>query len=556
MSYSRNNLCEQKNKSVGAIEEMNAMNKKKFNNINPKFDNNRKIILNSETQYNIKPNKNKKTKKKKEKDNNNNQNIQNDYNNVQENNTKFPIGLKNYELNCYMNSTIQCLYHIKKFRDWFNGKEISEDDNPVLYGLNIIFQKLTNDDKPFTLQKFKKIIGDIDDSFQGSNGADATDLLKTIISEINIEQLINEEEDNNDKSEQTNDSLDESNELEVFNDCKGLINKNIITKIFINYFKTTYICQNEKHKTYYFEYESILEFNLKDLKNSIISIKDCFNNYETIIEEKDNYCSKCKIHINCSSQKNIYQTSDYLIIILDYGKGKIFKGKVIFDEYINIRDYVQEDKNNQNFRLIGAVIHYGSSSASGHYISYCRSEDNKLYYFNDSSVNLTNFEKLKEEKLPYILFYEKFDDETNQCISYTKEAKICKENINNKESSHNNNSNEQNSQEQEILKKSESVISRNSKFTSCNNIDNQIIENKAELISKKDDEIDTTKINKEILQINGRKIKSKNTHRNIKKSIVKILLLFILCILFQSLSDFSRLFLFQLLGILLLRKFE
>ena len=322
-------------------------------------------------------------------------------------NKKKPLGLCNFQLNCYMNSTIQCLFSMKEFRNYFLNEEFDKEEKPVSNELNIIFKKLTNDDKPFTLHKFKKMIGNIDDSFQGSNGADATDLLKTIISEI--------------KNEQCNfyglnissmSILDESNEEAVFKDCKRQLGDDSAINKIVNFYRTKYECQTrKKHTSYLFEICSIIDFDLLEIfgnyNSKNVELEECFKYSFKSRYESNEYCYKCKIDRKCKCIKSIYQTSDYLIIILDYGKGKIFKGKVIFDEYINIRDYVENDKKNQIFRLIGAVIHHGTSSAYGHYISYCRSEDNKLYCFNDSIVTPTNFEELKKGSSPYILFYEK-----------------------------------------------------------------------------------------------------------------------------------------------------
>ena len=326
-------------------------------------------------------------------------------------NEKKPLGLYNFQLNCYMNSTIQCLFSMKEFRNYFLNKKFNKEEKPVSNELNIIFQKLTNDDKPFNLEKFKKIMGNIDDSFQGLNGADATDLLKTIISEIKNEQCNFYGVNISNMS-----ILDESNEEEVFKDCKRQLGDDSAINKIVNFYRTTYECQSrKKHTSYLFEICSIIDFDLLEIFGNIknVKLKECFNDSFQSEYESNEYCYKCKKDRKCKCVKSIYQTSDYLIIILDYGKGKIFNGKVIFDEYINIRDYVQEDKNNQNFRLIGAVIHRGTSSANGHYISYCRSEDKNLYCFNDSIVTLTKFEEL-EKCSPYILFYEKFDDETNK----------------------------------------------------------------------------------------------------------------------------------------------
>ena len=104
---------------------------------------------------------------------------------LKKNISNMPIGLINEDLNCYMNSVIQCLFYLKKFRNYFiERKDFSEEEHPVSFELRNIMIKLseTNNKNPFSLKKFKKIMSEIDDCFEGSKGADASDLLRYIFS--------------------------------------------------------------------------------------------------------------------------------------------------------------------------------------------------------------------------------------------------------------------------------------------------------------------------------------------------------------------------------------
>ena len=44
---------------------------------------------------------------------------------------------------------------------------------------------------------------------------------------------------------------------------------------------------------------------------------------------------------------------------------------------------------------MGTIVHYGNSSPSGHYVSYCRSDiDNKFYKFDDANIKESSYEEL------------------------------------------------------------------------------------------------------------------------------------------------------------------
>lgn len=335
-----------------------------------------------------------------------------------------PLGLINVNLNCYMNSVIQCLFHVFEYRDFFIKESFSKSEQPVSYELSNIFKKLKNrnEGKPFSLQDFKLLMGEFDDSFLGSNGADATDLLRYIISLVSSEYI----DDNNNliNEEQT---LDEGNEEEVFKEIQKTSNPKIINNIFYIYNKTTYFCK-EKHKTFSFDYNSLLEFNLLDLTKTIekkynkkineIHLRDCFIlNKKIISEDYEFYCQKCQKDTIGKSISNLYKTKDYLIIILDYGKNKALRIKVIYDEFININEFV-ENGDQEYYELIGAVFHYGDSASYGHYISYCKNINNQFFYINDSNVKISNFDEMLKDNSPYILFYKKQKDQLSNYIKY------------------------------------------------------------------------------------------------------------------------------------------
>ena len=340
-----------------------------------------------------------------------------------------PLGLINVENNCYMNSVIQCLFHLKKFRDFFVNKknEISKEEQPLSCELSDIFIKLNcvNGGQSFGLYNLKNFMGDLDDCFLGSNGADAVDLLSYLFSTLSIEQT-------NfiglDISMMSN--LDETDNEKVFKDCQSRVGDDTALVHVMNYIELKYSCGKLNHKSFYsVENKCYIEFDLEEfikeynksnksnkykykLYNKInnIEVKDCFNYFFKVKEEKsEEFCPKCNNMTSCVSKTSLNKTSEYLIIVLNHKKNK--KLTINYDEYLNISEYTNNKES--NYRLVGVVLHIGNSSTFGHYISCCLNSElnseEKFYLFNDKDVSDYSFYSLKRlNYTPYILFYEKY----------------------------------------------------------------------------------------------------------------------------------------------------
>ena len=97
---------------------------------------------------------------------------------------------------------------------------------------------------------------------------------------------------------------------------------------------------------------------------------------------------------------------NYLIIILNRGKGNIFNCNVQIPETFCPSNYVENEKNCY-FKLIGVVIHFGESGMGGHFIAFCKHYiDGKWRCYNDNIVNKCQNDYL-QKGTPYILFYQK-----------------------------------------------------------------------------------------------------------------------------------------------------
>ena len=75
-----------------------------------------------------------------------------------------------------------------------------------------------------------------------------------------------------------------------------------------------------------------------------------------------------------------------------------------------MQEYVQMNKDQSNYELIGVVTHLGEGGESGSFIAYCKSPiDSKWYNYNDELFfPVKDFKKqVLDFGMPYILFYQR-----------------------------------------------------------------------------------------------------------------------------------------------------
>lgn len=322
-----------------------------------------------------------------------------------------PKGLENFSLNCYMNSLLQCLYHIKQFRSYFiNPENYSSETQKICHNISKIFKGLTNTNQKFFSPKdFKKVI-DQNSLFSGIKGADVSDLLNEIIFSI-LNEISNEDNISNN----TDNEEDNTNKEKCFIDAKKNIDmNNPINKIFMYLEEIIYNCPKCNNNCYTIQDQTTIDFNLLSISKKYgneLDLNKCFDFNFNNNEKKKFFCCKCNRQNNGDMNIKIMNVPKNLIIILHRGKDEKFEGNVDFDEYIDISKYIDDtfiNKNKKNFlyKLIGVSTHIGESSDEGHYIAFCYREKEKKYFcFNDKQTEEAEFEDLKNHA-PYILFYE------------------------------------------------------------------------------------------------------------------------------------------------------
>ena len=349
-----------------------------------------------------------------------------------------PKGLINLGFSCYMNSLIQCLYYIKEFRSYFINKSFNKTTQPICDSLSKIIIDLTNSKKDVidpTL--FKKEIGIKNNLFKGKKPADAADLL------YNLFDFFLKEIPPKENYEDT--YADPKNQKELFEQyLKEIDSENIINKLFNGFYSTKFFCPEHMNtNTYLIQNDSFIRFPLEKIskfkKELSLSLKDCFDYLQNVQNNTMFFCEICNSKQTGSKIEKIYRPPKILILIFEWGHGKTFKGKIKFnrDNFIlDLKEYIDEKDYNYStiYKLVSMSMHSGKSSASGHYTSYCLTDNGNYYYFSDDEVNHF-YDKYLDFKDPYILFYEMIEKNEEEKIrnfiniSYEKHLNLTYKNI-------------------------------------------------------------------------------------------------------------------------------
>ena len=355
-------------------------------------------------------------------------------------NTQIPsLGLQNVGATCYMNSTLQCLIHIKELSEILlsafylkyplGNSNLCEKHKLTLEYVNILkqvfFPKFYGNQSPcFAPYKFKELVGELNPLFCGINANDAKDLLQFILERMHSEVKMAMQFFMDYNIDQT----DEMQTKQYFYNSYVYQNNSPFLSYLFGIIKIKTECLNCHTIKYNFQTYNLLYFPLKkskkkkkkkkkeenkdfEEKNYILSLEDCFmynEKVERFTGDNSMYCNVCNGLYDANYQSMLYYTPTVLAIVLNRGRGNLdFQEKFNFGNVLNIEKYLNNDEKKGKYYLISMVVHFGESSMSGHFMAYCRMDkDSKWFCYNDAFVNeCKNFDEIKERGTPYILFY-------------------------------------------------------------------------------------------------------------------------------------------------------
>ena len=364
------------------------------------------------------------------------------------------IGLQNIGATCFMNATLQCLSQTKRLTNYFLNEEhlptiinnnIALNDPNQLQLSPVYFELLENlwnkeGESYYAPYNFMNRINDMNPLFKKGEAGDAKDFIIYILEQMHKE-LKNPLNLNNVNQNLPINQYDQNITLmNFFNEFSK--ETSILSDLFFGFNETTNICSNCKFIynsqnkpnpiCYNYGIFNLLIFPLEEIKKfknnmnlmntqsfyqgptNNVSMDDCFiynEKTDFFTGDNKNYCNLCKQLCDSQYTSKIYVSPNILILILNRGKGNMYKVNLDFTMKLDITNYVILKENTRIiYNLYGVITHLGESGPNAHFVASCKSPiDGNWYRYNDAQVSpIQDFKRdVYNFGVPYILFYEK-----------------------------------------------------------------------------------------------------------------------------------------------------
>jgi len=333
------------------------------------------------------------------------------------------IGLTNIGATCYMNATLQCFSNITRLRlellDKEKYKVLKNEKNSnkrLSFALAEVLKNLWEklEQSFYAPEHFKQVISEMNPLFKGIAANDPKDLVLFLLETMHKELKIKPKS----KTQINNYISNIYDFYEVYNNFiqSNSFNQSIISEEFYGYTNSMSTCGRCSITIHNVQLINILFFPLEEVRKfknyqfNYVRINDCFDFYEKYDIYPSFYCNNCKQTCQACSYTKMVFGPKTLIINLNRGKGLQFKIGIVFEEYLNLRNYIFYPDSPYYYELIGVICHYGTNDMGGHFIAYCKNSNNcEWYKYNDQFVTKCSFSEVKSSGMPYMLFYSYVD---------------------------------------------------------------------------------------------------------------------------------------------------
>ncbi|KAG4067479.1 hypothetical protein HA402_003303 [Bradysia odoriphaga] len=305
-------------------------------------------------------------------------------------------GMVNLGNTCYLNSTLQALFHVPSFANWLQSdsdhrsrcEELSGSQHGcIICSMADVLQSTQSSQCPTKpIQVYSKLKHICRHLVHGHQ-EDAHEFLRYLMESMEKAFLAR---------------YKNSKEFEQYTKETTPINQ-----ILGGYLRTTVKCLSCQYESVTFQHFEDLLLDIRRVSTIEEALKYHFARER--LEEMDYTCESCKRKVSATKQFSLERAPVALCIQLKRFSGingKISK-HINISPYLDFSQYSSRDMKNSKlkYRLVSVITHLGSTPQCGHYTAVGCCQDGSYYQFDDSSVrSMSNNSMLNIN--PYIIFYE------------------------------------------------------------------------------------------------------------------------------------------------------
>ncbi|KAL4497886.1 hypothetical protein ABPG72_000641 [Tetrahymena utriculariae] len=348
-----------------------------------------------------------------------------------DNNVKGKVGLVNLGNTCFMNSALQCLSNLQPLTDYcLQNKEDNEINiqNPMGSGgvvikafANLVRQLWNSKQDSASPDEFLRVISYFNKIYSSGRQQDSQEFLLYLLDQIH-EDLNRVEKKPYVEQKEYFKNLNQKELEKLAADSWGDYlkrNKSVIVDLFQGQLKNTLKCLKCKTAKYQFEPFMYLTVPIPQKAENEINIQDCieqFTEKEILDDDEKWFCPECKDFQKSEKKIDLWKLPPILMICMKRfqytakSKKKITT-KVEFPvHHFDMSEFIPKtlQKEKPIYDLFSVISHSGYLNF-GHYVAYCKNQEDKQWYlFNDSKTTLVQDpEKNIPKQNAYVLFYQK-----------------------------------------------------------------------------------------------------------------------------------------------------
>ncbi|XP_076069127.1 ubiquitin specific peptidase 36 [Oratosquilla oratoria] len=340
-------------------------------------------------------------------------------------------GMSNMGNTCYMNSSLQALFHIPSLLNWMLEDSTAHISRCESNNTNMSFCTIC------------ALMKTLRSSLDRSNTVIRPVLIHNKLKMIGKTLMYGRQEDAHEFIKLLLDHMEKS--YLNFKRATKLDHRSKETtplnQIFGGYLRQQVICPSCRHVSTTFSHFQDLVLDIRTT-NSVDEALNLYFRKETLDADNAYKCEKCHKRVSATKRHLIERAPHVLLIQLKrftFSGGKIGK-HINIQRTIDITRFVNgANKEPQGpeggpyqYKLVSMVIHLGGSQHGGHYTAVAEASNGTMFEFDDSSVRPISLNSALMRN-PYILFYEmirkpKGAQSVKQVIRQSSEKTLIRQN--------------------------------------------------------------------------------------------------------------------------------